>query len=71
LRERGNDPLIFKVGRTDLMWCVGHNLLALEDTGLDELANLMMADTELCGRVAQRQPFAVLLGGSVAARTRL
>src|ERR1700720_4152689 len=36
------------------MWCVRHNLLAVEDAGFDELANLMMADTELCGGVAQR-----------------
>jgi hypothetical protein len=48
------------------MWCIGHNLFAVEDASLDELANLMMADTELCGGIAQRQPLAVLLGGSVA-----
>src|SRR6266699_2619350 len=48
------------------MWCVRHNLLAVEDASLDELANLMMADTELCGGIAQRQPLAILLGGAVA-----
>jgi hypothetical protein len=31
--------------------CVGHNLLALEDAGFDQLANLMMTDTQLCSRV--------------------
>ena len=46
--ERSNDLLTCEVGRTDLMWCVRHNLLAVEDAGFDELANLMMADTELC-----------------------
>ena len=35
----------------------------------DELANLMMADTELCSRVAQCQPLAVLIGGAVAVNT--
>jgi hypothetical protein len=48
------------------MWCVRHNLLAVEDAGFDELANLMMADTELCRCVAQRQLFTVLLGRAVA-----
>src|SRR5438309_2175773 len=48
------------------MWCVRHNLLAVEDASLDELANLMMADTELCGGITQCQPLAVLLGGAVA-----
>ena len=48
------------------MWCVRHNLLAVEDAGFDELANLMMADTELCGGIAQRQPLAILLGRAVA-----
>ena len=55
-----------EVGRTDLMWCVRHNLLAVEEPVFDELANLMMADTELCGGIAQRQPLAILLGGAVA-----
>jgi hypothetical protein len=50
------------------MWCVRHNLLAVEDAGFDELANLMMADTELCGGIAQRQPLATLLGRAVAVR---
>lgn len=27
---------------------------------------LMMADTELCGGIAQRKPLAILLGGAVA-----
>src|SRR5215470_10752375 len=44
----------------------GHNLLAVEDASLDELANLMMADTVLCGGITQCQPLAVLLGGAVA-----
>src|SRR5262245_17669498 len=48
------------------MRSVRYNLLAVEDASLDELANLMRADTELCGCVAQRQPLAVLLGGAVA-----
>ena len=42
------------------MRCVGHDLLADQDAGLDELANLMMADFEDCSRVAQCQPLAVL-----------
>src|SRR5262249_39407683 len=51
--ERSNDPFVFQLGRTDLVWSIRNDLLALEDTGLDELANLMAADTELCGGVAQ------------------
>jgi hypothetical protein len=66
LPERGNDLLTCEVGRTDLMWCVRHDLLAVEDASLDEPANLMMTDTELCRCIAQCQPLAVLLGGAVA-----
>jgi len=51
------------------MRCVGHDLLADQDAGLDELANLMMADTELCSRVAQCEPLAVLIGGAVTVDT--
>src|SRR5215467_4235437 len=60
LLERSNDPLTCKVGRTDLMWCVRHDLPALEDASLDELANPMMADTELCSSIAQRQPVPII-----------
>jgi hypothetical protein len=66
LLERSNDLLTCEVGRTDLMWRVRHDLLAVEDASLDELANLMMADTELGGGITQCQPLAVLLGGAVA-----
>src|SRR5215470_13912131 len=45
------------------MRCVRHDLLAGQNSGLDELANLMMADTKLCSRVAECQPLAVLVGG--------
>ena len=64
--ERSNDLLTCEVGRTDLMWCVRYNLLAVEDASFDRLPNLTMADTELCGGIAQRQPLAILLGGAVA-----
>jgi hypothetical protein len=47
--ERGNDPLARKVGGADLVWCVGHDLVAGEETGLYELANLVMAHTKLRG----------------------
>ena len=63
--ERGNDLLACEVGGTDLVWCVGHDLLASEDTGLYELANLVMAHTELCGSIPHGQPLPVLLGGAV------
>jgi hypothetical protein len=66
LLECSNDLLTCEVGRTDLVWCVGHDLLADQDAGFDELANLMMADTELGGGIAQRQPLAILLGRAVA-----
>jgi hypothetical protein len=64
--ERDNDLLARKVGGTDLVRRVGHDLLAGEDTGLYELANLVMAHTKLCGRIPHRQPLPVLLGGAVA-----
>src|SRR5262249_28975607 len=64
--ERSNDLLPFKISRTDLVWCARHDLFAAEDAGFDELANLMMADTKLCGRVTQCQPFAILVSGAVA-----
>jgi transposase len=66
LLERSNDLLTCEIGRTDLVWCLRHNLLAVEDASLDELANLMMADTELGGGIAQRQPLAILLGRAIA-----
>src|SRR5882762_7440820 len=52
--------------RTDLVRCVRHDLLAGQNSGLDELANLMMADTKLCSRVTECQPLAVLVGGEAA-----
>jgi hypothetical protein len=61
--ERGNDLLACEVSRTDLVRRVRHDLLADQDAGLDELANLMMAHTERCGRGTQCQPLAVLIGG--------
>ena len=62
--ERSDDLVACEVVGTDLVRCVGHDLLADQDAGVDELANLMMADTELCSRVAQCQPLAVLIGGA-------
>jgi hypothetical protein len=34
------------------MGSIRHDLLALEDASLDELSNLMMADTKLCCGIA-------------------
>src|SRR4029077_18042237 len=62
----GMAPILFRVGGADLVWCIGHDLLAGEDTGLYELANLVMAHTKLCGRIPHCQPLPVLLGGAVA-----
>jgi hypothetical protein len=47
--ERGNDPLGFEIGGTDLVRCVGYDLLADQDAGLYELADLMVGHAELCG----------------------
>jgi hypothetical protein len=48
------------------MWCLRHDLLTNQDASLEELANLMVADAELRGCIAQRQPFAILLRGAIA-----
>jgi hypothetical protein len=48
------------------MGSIRHDLLALEDASVDELSNLMMADTKLCCGIAKRQPLAIFLGGAVA-----
>jgi len=40
------------------MWCVRHNLLAVEDAGFDELANLMMAASFVAAsRSVSHSPF--------------
>jgi hypothetical protein len=52
-RQKGadDDLLACEVVGTDLVWCIRHNLLAGEDTGLYELADLVMAHIKLCGRI--------------------
>src|ERR1700752_1548310 len=45
---------------------VRHDLFADQDAGLDELANLVMADTELGSRCAQRQPLAIFVGRAIS-----
>jgi transposase len=64
--ECSDDLLRMQIGGTDLMGRVGHDLLADQDSVLDELADLMVIDAKLCGCIAHRQPFAVLLRGAVA-----
>ena len=46
-RERNGDPLAVEISGVDLVWRIGHDLPARQDPGLDQLANLMMADTEM------------------------
>jgi hypothetical protein len=63
---RINGPGRWKTMRLDPHEFIRRFLLHVLPKGF---ANLVMADTELRGRIAQRQPFAILLGGSVAVDT--
>jgi hypothetical protein len=64
-RDRGDDPLVPKVGGADLVRGPRNDLLGGEDTVLDEAADLVVGDAELRGGFGHRQPFAVLLRGPV------
>src|SRR6266849_9657482 len=63
--DRGNDPLVLEVGGADLVRSAGHNLVGREDSVLDEPADAMVRDTERCCGFRHRDPFAVLLNGTV------
>jgi transposase len=63
--DRGDDPLVQEVGRTDLVRSAGHDLVASEDSVLDQPADAMARDTERRCGFRHRDPFAVLLSGTV------
>jgi transposase len=65
--DRGDDPLVVEVGGADLVRGARHHLVSSEDSILDEPADAMVRDAErLCG-FRHREPFTVLLGGTVGA----
>jgi hypothetical protein len=62
----GDDPLILQIAKANLIGSPGNNLLSGEDAILDETADAMIGYAEFGGGFGHRQPFAILLGRSVA-----
>src|SRR5262249_26971927 len=63
--ERSGDPFVLEVAGTDLVRSARHDLFGSEHTILDEAADPVVGDVELCSGFGHREPFAVLLGGAV------
>src|SRR5712691_10911413 len=63
--DHGDDPLVLEVGGADLVRSAGHDLVGSEDSVLDEPADAMVRDTERRCGFRHRDPFAVLLSGTV------
>ncbi|MGZ9092924.1 MAG: IS66 family transposase, partial [Rhodoplanes sp.] len=63
--DRGDEPLVLKIGGADLVGSAGHDLLGGKDSILDEATNPVVGDAELRGGFGHCQPFAFLLRGTV------
>jgi len=61
----GGHPFMLQVGGSDLVRSARHNLLALENTVLDQATDAVARDTQHGSGLRQREPFAVFLGGTV------
>jgi len=63
--ERSGDPFVLEVAGADLVRSARHDLFGSEHTILDEAADPVVGDVELCTGFGHREPFAVLVGGAV------
>jgi hypothetical protein len=66
-RIRGKDVLGLQVDGPDLIRCARDNLLSGHNAVLDQTADAVVRNPELCSGLGHRQPFAVLLGRTVGA----
>jgi transposase len=63
--DRGFHLVSLQVGGTDLVWRASHHLLGRQHAGLDQASDHVGADPKMFCGFRQRQPFTVLLRGSI------
>jgi Transposase IS66 family len=65
LLNRGSHPFLLQIIGTDLAGSARHNLLGGENAVLDEPADAVVCNPEPRSGLRHREPFAILLGGTV------
>ena len=65
--ECGGHPCVVQIGRPDLVWRAGHDLLGRDDPVTDQASDGVMSDAQHLGGFAQCEPLAILLGRTIGA----
>src|SRR5437867_3855971 len=63
--NRGSHPFLLQMVGTDLVGSAGHNLLGGKNAVLDQPADAVVCNPERRSGLRHREPFAILLGGTV------
>src|SRR4051794_1970555 len=63
--NRGGHPFVLQMGGSDLVRSAWHDLLSAQDACCDQPADAVARDPKRCSGFGHREPFAVLLGGTV------